>query len=450
MKLIRILEDETKADNLFCWLFFSMLGNEMEPMCILSYIDPTATSALLYVLIGLGAAVFYSCREFFYRVVDAFSYARTRKTLVEKNDLVFYSEGKQYWNTFRPVLEALDEWNVPYYFISSDATDPGLSHKGTIGCRSRFVSPKLTPPFLNHLKANMVVMTTPQIGVLTIRRSKWVAHYAHLVHAPTDLFTYRKFAFDHFDSVLTAGPHQIKAARHLEALRGTPEKRLFETGCCYYDVLAKQPRTDAEKRPGNTTEAQTIILVAPTWKPYGFLNRFGKRLIGGLSKDPCFRVIFRPHPQSFISFPDVLEEIKNEFKDNERFEFDQNADGSDSMNRSHILVSELSGIVFDYAFLQRKPTLIFNGDPDLRGFEAEDFDYPMWEVAVRSQVGTEFGVDDIDSLGTKVKQTLQRFSPEDILSFRDRNIYNFGKAGTVAASQILEILETIRQKKEEL
>ena len=38
---------------------------------ILSYIDPTTTSTLLYVLIGVGASLAYACRGLFYRVRDA-------------------------------------------------------------------------------------------------------------------------------------------------------------------------------------------------------------------------------------------------------------------------------------------------------------------------------------------------------------------------------------------
>ena len=110
------------------------------------------------------------------------------------------------------------------------------------------------------------------------------------------------------------------------------------------------------------------------------------------------------------------------------------------MDRSDMMISELSGIVFDYAFTQGKPTLIFNGSPDLRGFEAEDFDCEMWEVAVRSQIGVEFGVEDIPGICSLVEKTLQR-SKGDLAAFRDANIYNFGKAGAVAAKQICDIMK---------
>jgi hypothetical protein len=66
----------------------------------------------------------------------------------------------------------------------------------------------------------------------------------------------------------------------------------------------------------------------------------------------------------------------------------------------------------------------------------------MWEVAVRNQIGVEFGVEDIPEICSLVEKTLQR-SAGDLAAFRDANIYNFGKAGPVAAEQICEILKKV-------
>ena len=411
----------------------------MMPFPLLSYIDPTTTSTLLYVLIGVGASAVYACRGLFYRVRDAIL-ARGSGTSSGSDGqaLVFYSEGKQYWPVFEPVLRALDERKTPYLYVSSDAEDPGLRHSAP-GCTVKFVSPNLTPPYLNHLKADVVVMTTPQLDVLTIRRSKHVRHYVHLVHAPTDFFTYRKFAFDHFDTVMCAGPHQIKAARYLEKLRGYPPKQLLETGCTYYDGLVASAKGAGGDVP-RPSQARPVVLVAPTWKPYGFLNRFGKKMIADLLAADEFDVIFRPHPQTAASFPEVLADISQTFSGHPHFTLDRAPNGAESMARADMMVSELSGIVFDYAFLQGKPTLIFNGEPDLRGFEAEDFDYPAWEIAVRPQIGGEFGIDDIPRIPDLVRSVLGSRSTRDLAAFRDRNIYNFGVAGPVAAEQLQTIL----------
>ena len=225
------------------------------------FADITTACPSLYLGIGVAFAVGYICRGFLYKLVElllSFVVGGCRT----EDELVFYSEGRQYWSVFEPVLKALDERGIGYLYVSSGQDDPGLKHAGE-KVHTRYVSPNLTPPYLNHLKAKLVVMTTPQLDVLTIRRSKHVKHYVHLVHAPTDFATYRRYAFDHFDSVMCAGPHQVKSARYLENLRGYPPKLLLETGCTYYDGLVK---TLAERKAAAAPEpkARPVVLVAPT------------------------------------------------------------------------------------------------------------------------------------------------------------------------------------------
>ena len=143
-----------------------------------------------------------------------------------------------------------------------------------------------------------------------------------------------------------------------------------------------------------------------------------------------------------MSFPEVLEDIRKTFEGRAHFTLDTSPNSAVSMDRADMMISELSGIVFDYAFTQGKPTLIFNGSPDLRGFEAEDFDCEMWEVTVRGQIGVEFGEEDIPDICGLVEKALQR-TAGDLAAFRDANIFNFGKAGPVAARQICEILKKV-------
>ena len=44
---------------------------------LIAYIDPTTTSTLLYVLIGVAASVGYACRGFFYKMKDMLLASKT-------------------------------------------------------------------------------------------------------------------------------------------------------------------------------------------------------------------------------------------------------------------------------------------------------------------------------------------------------------------------------------
>jgi len=83
---------------------------------------------------------------------------------------------------------------------------------------------------LNQLKAKVCVMTTPQLDVIALKRSKDVDHYCHIIHSPTDIHAYKKFAFDYFDSVLCSSEAQINNLKFLEYERNSLPKQLLRTG----------------------------------------------------------------------------------------------------------------------------------------------------------------------------------------------------------------------------
>ncbi|MCK5846467.1 MAG: hypothetical protein KAG84_03440, partial [Bacteroidales bacterium] len=178
---------------------------------ILLYIDPASTSALLYIIIAVLATVGFALRGFFYKLKSfVLGKGFSIDNDFDNSDIVFYSEGKQYWNVFLPVIIALEKKGRACVYLSSDKEDPGLVYSSNL-LQSKYIGNiTMSSVYLNRLKAVFVGMTMPQLDVMMIRRSKNVKHYGHIVHAPIDIFTYRKFAFDYFDSVFCSGSHQIK------------------------------------------------------------------------------------------------------------------------------------------------------------------------------------------------------------------------------------------------
>ncbi len=407
---------------------------------IILYIDPASTSALLYIIIALVATIAFSLRGYFYRLKNLIL-GRGFKSSDELGgtEIVFYSEGKQYWNVFLPIIRALEKKEVPCAYLTSDKEDPGLSYHSDL-YTSKFVGNlTMTSVYLNKLKAKFVGMTTPQLDVMMIRRSKRVQHYGHIVHAPIDVFTYRKFAFDYFDSVFCSGPHQIEGIKKLEEKRGTQKKLLLETGLTYYDVMLDDLNsiTAAEKR-------NPIVLVAPTWKEYSIINRFGVSFFSSLLKNTTFDIIFRPHPQSYVSFPRLMAEL-NAFAETEpRLSVDTKPSGTESMAKSDIMISDLSGVIWDYAFLFSKPVLLLKTEFEtIEGFEGSELNYPMWEMRERPKLGRIFTEEDIDSIGAIANELIGNPPSVQLEKLRDESVYNFGNAGEAAANQILGIVKRL-------
>ena len=407
---------------------------------ILLYIDPASTSALLYIIIAIAATLGFALRGFFYKVKNLI----LGKGFVSSNDfedidIIFYSEGKQYWHIFSPIIKALEKKNIECVYLTSDKNDPGLTYKSEFLKTKYIGNLTMTSVYLNKIKAKFVGMTTPQLDVMMLRRSKNVKHYAHIVHAPIDVFTYRKFAFDYFDSVFCSGPHQIKGIRKLEEKRGTDKKLLLESGLMFYDVMLE----DIKKLP-QIEKKRPVVLIAPTWKDYSIINRFGLDFFENLLKDDSYDIILRPHPQTYVSYPKLIAEIEEKYKDEKRITIDRNPLGTESMLRADLMISDLSGVFWDFIFLYSKPVLLLKTDfESIEGFEGSELDYEMWEMQERSKAGQIFDENDIKNISAIVKNLLDNPPTMQLEELKKQSVYNLGSAGEVAANQILDIVSEI-------
>ncbi len=272
------------------------------PFQLFAYLDPGSGSALMYALVGFCISVAYFVQGLWLDLSLRMGRAGTGNDLLSaKADILFHSEGPQYDHLFLPVLERFTG-SEKIVYITQYKRDEG-----------KFAA---LPPFVNHfeldsgpkgfavlnmVQAKIFVTTTPQLDVMMFRRSRRVAHYCHILHAASDISTYRLFSFDQFDSVLCAGEYMMDSFRRLEEQRRTRRKRLFATGITYFDEVAKLPdKSIADKK-------RKTILLAPSWGPNGLFSVYGvdllRRLPGG------YEIVVRPHPQLKISQREIYDEV---------------------------------------------------------------------------------------------------------------------------------------------
>jgi hypothetical protein len=390
---------------------------------------------LLYFIMGVIATFVYFLKDIFYKVKAFITGGKIDKGLRDLNgaNILFYSEGGNYWNVFLPIIEELEKRSVKSVYYTSGEKDPSLeSHFKYMS--AYYIDNDLTAfTLLNHIKVKVLIMTTPQLDVMHLKRSKDVEHYIHLIHAPTDTLLYKKYAFDYFDSVMCSGKHQIKSIRELEEKRNLPQKLLHETGLTYYDVMYR----DRDKYM--IKEDKKIILVAPTWGSNGMLTKFGVAPLKELL-DANYHVILRPHPQMYVSQKELMDELEKTLSSYENLEIDRNLSGEVSMGKSDIMISDISGIIFDFFFIYEKPVIVIEDIIEKGGLEAEDANHEIWESSILEQVATLVNLNNIKILPDVVEKVITKNITENIEQIRDQALFNFANAGSVAADQILEII----------
>lgn len=350
------------------------------------YIDPGTGSMLFSILIGAAATVFFLFRALLLKIKFILSGKKDGSAQVDSSykPYVIYNEGNQYWNTFKPVVEEFEARKIPLEYLTSSKNDPVFEQKYNY-VKAEFIGEGNSAfAKLNMLSAGVVLMTTPGLQVYQLKRSKNVKHYSHVLHMPNDATTYRLFGLDFFDSVLLTGDYQATDLRYLEEKRGINKKELVTVGCPYLDVY----KQNIAEIPAEENHPFTV-LVSPSWGDVGLLKKYGEKLLDPLS-NTGWRIIVRPHPQSKKSEAEMLERLTARYKDNPNIVWDYERQNIFSLKKSDIMISDFSGIIFDYTFLCDKPVMYVNAGMDLRPYDAYDLDgKELWQYSVLRKFGTE-------------------------------------------------------------
>lgn len=401
-----------------------------------AYLDPGTGSMLLSVLIGLLSTAYFLLRKVPGVLRAALFKATHKSTQFGHRHIVIYGESANYWGTFRPLLEEFGRRGVPVEYLTSSEDDPCFTANLPECITCRFIGKgNAAYTALNFLEADVLVLTTPGVGVLQIRRSKGVKKYIHVLHAIGDMHNYKLFSFDYYDAVICNGDYQVKSIRALEALRGTTPKELPIAGCPYLDGLVAK-----REAMGNVGPDANCVLVAPTWGRLSMLTRYGAAVPRALA-EAGFDVILRPHPQSFISDAGLMERLQKELAPYKNITWDRNPDGFYSLSRASVLISDYSSVIFDFAFVFFRPVITFYTDehnPD--SFEAFDLPHPRWNSQVLADLGITTPEPDLERLPELVRNLAADAEwSARIRAIRDENIANFGCAAKPVVDVILGI-----------
>ena len=355
----------------------------------LLYIDPGTGSMLFSILIGAAATLFFLGKAAWLKIKLLFSAKKNGVSVTADSNFkkyVIYNEGLQYWNTFKPICDEFEARKIELTYYTSAEKDPCFE------AGYKFVKPEFIGEGnmafvkLNMLSAGVVLMTTPGLQVYQLKRSKNVKHYAHILHAPSDATMYRLFGIDYFDSVLLSGDYQKSDIKLLETQRGLKEKELVVVGCPYLDTLKQKMNSIPTEENHKFT-----ILVSPSWGPSALLTKYGEKLLDPLVATG-WNIIVRPHPQSKKSEAEMLEKLTQKYKDTPNLTWDYERDNIYSMKKSDIMISDFSGIIYDYTFLCDKPVMYVNAQLDLMPYDAWDLPEQgknIWQFTTLKEIGIE-------------------------------------------------------------
>lgn len=361
---------------------------------------------------------------------------------VGNKHLVFYSEKSGFYKYFQNVIEyLLKHSNIIIHYVTNDPKDQIFEiAKQQPHIRPYYIGQKRIITLMMKMDADIVVMTTPGLENYYIKRSyvKKDIEYIYMCHglASTNLTTL-KGSYDHYDTIFCVGSHNIDEFREAERMYGTPEKTLVPCGYGLLDNLVDEAGR-LEKPAGGRPQ----ILIAPSWQEDNIMDSCVDSLLEQLQNDQ-YTVIVRPHPEYCKRYPTKIKEFlgKYQTKISDHFILEMDFSSNVSIFSSDLLITDWSGIAFEYCFATLQPCLFIDTPMKVMNPDYIKYKSAPKDIVWRNQVGVSLPLEKVDQAGETVDRLLKEketFSQE-IEELR-KGIFNLGESGKAGGTYVLKRL----------
>lgn len=430
------------ASNLFSVLQMYLLNRAIPPEKHVDYEELEKSRAALAELDALGGGK----KKLFTRDENSKREKEDYKRFfsVRNKHVVFYSEKSGFWKYFKDIAEELlKNSNLRIHYVTNDPEDQIFElAKTEPRIVPYYIGPQKIIPLMMKMDAEIVVMTTPDLDTYHIKRSyvRKDIEYIYTPHDPMSVhMSFREGAMDHFDTVLCVGPQQIQEIRKTEEVYGLPAKTLVECGYCLLDDMMSD-WAKREKKPADGTKR---ILIAPSWNEDNILDSCVDELIRNLLKDGR-KITVRPHPEYVKRYGPKLNALTDRWKDSvgEGLVFETDFSSNESLYEADILITDWSGIAYEYSYTTGKPTLFINTKMKMPNPNWEKIGITPLEISLRDQIGRSLNKDELGKAEEVIAE--MESHPEEwkerITKVREQNIFNPGTCGEHAAEYILKSL----------
>lgn len=357
--------------------------------------------------------------------------------------IVFYSERSGYYKYFQGAIEwLLAHSNARIHYVTNDATDKIFElAKEQPRIMPYYVGEKRAITLMMKMDADVVVLTLDDLDNYYIKRSyvRKDVKYVHMPHHMTSMFlTAAEHCYDHYDAMLSVGPHQIREIRRLEQMNDLPAKHMVE---CGYDLLDRQiAEYDARPKPHHD---RPVVLIAPSWQEDNLLDLCGLETIHPLIAGG-FHVIVRPHPEYLKRYRPRWEALCAALADQpkELLSLDQDFSSNESIYDADVIITDWSSIYLEFSFITLKPSLLINTPMRVANPDWEKLGIEPTDISLRRELGREVEVADLPGIADVAHELVDNAQHwrEQIREVRERTVFNLGHGGENAGRFLLDTM----------
>lgn len=398
-----------------------------------AYIDPGTGSMLFSIVLGACSTLFFILHTIFIKI-KTFSF---KKCDLSKFNVPFaiYNEGNQYFNIFKPIIDEFESRKIPLVYYTSEKDDIIFKNEYKY-VHSEYIGKGIEAySKLAFLKADICLMTTPGLDVFQLKRSKFVKYYCHIFHAVASSMGYRLYSLDYYDAVLLNGSFQEKIIRGIESKRkNVRKKELKVVGCTYLDVLSEKLKELKIKKDNSVK----TILLAPTWGESSIINKYGEQLIDKLVEMDC-NIIIRPHPQSLKVEKNIIDKLTKKYSNCPNLSWDYEVENLKSLAMADIMISDFSGVIFDYAFLFNRPIVYVNNEVNREIYDYSVLDEEPWLYQKIRKIGVELTKENFSQIKNIIENLNQNETIEkEIYNAKEEAWQSIGESGKNAVDFLIK------------
>ncbi|MDL2220698.1 membrane protein insertase YidC [Eubacteriales bacterium OttesenSCG-928-N14] len=363
--------------------------------------------------------------------------------------LLYYSEKSGFYKYFQDQIDYVLERSedITIHYVTSDPNDAIFDMDNPRLIPYYIDDNRLIPLFMK-VDADVFVMTTPSLQTYHLKRSlvNKNVEYIYTPHDPISVHMAGELgALNHFDTVICVGPRQYEEIRATERVYNLPEKNLVKGGYTIIDdLIANYEAMD------KTPSAKPRILIAPSWQDGNILEDAIFAIVDGLLPHG-YDITIRPHPEFVKRYAARMQQIIDYYADKvgNDFRIETDFSSSTSIFSSDVLITDWSGIAFEFSYATKKPTLFINTPMKVMNPEYDKIDCVPVEVELRDKIGISIDLDALSTVPAAVQNMLELKEDysERIDAIMHEYLYNVGHTKEAVGGYVLEAVNRKRVDK---
>jgi len=356
----------------------------------------------------------------------------------QSRKIVFYAEDAQSQNfLFDLAKELLAKFDQEVCYLTSDIDDTILSvNKYHTNLHAYYIGDGFLRTWLFvSLKADLMVMTMPDLENFHLKRSAvYNVHYLYIFHALVSTHSaYRLGAFDSYDTIFCAGPHQIKEIRQTEKFYNLNKKNIFRDGYRPLEYLINE-NNQFNKKPLKGPS----ILIAPSWGPNNIFEHCMDTLLDILL-ELDIQLTIRPHPMTLRHHKKKLAVLNHLYQHKQNFCIQTNIHNRDILFQSDLLITDWSGIGIEYGIGLKKPVIYIDTPQKINNPEADKINLTPIENEIRSEIGKIVKIDDLSNIHSYIYELLKAYDEDKIIETKEKYLFTKKNSLKKSAKRILSI-----------